>query len=55
MAAAKERKPTVYEALRIKLGREPTNRELIDDVKRILREAYCERADAGMLPHQRGR
>lgn len=30
------RKPTIYEALKAKLGREPTNRELNDEVKRIL-------------------
>jgi hypothetical protein len=37
------RKPTIYEALATKLGREPTNSELIADVKRILHEAYVER------------
>ena len=30
------RKPTVYEALKEKLGREPTHDELVADVKRIL-------------------
>lgn len=32
------RKPTIYEALRDKLGREPTNAELKEEVKRILSE-----------------
>lgn len=32
-------KPTIYEALREKLGREPTRAELVADVRRILREA----------------
>ncbi len=27
---------TIYEALRLKLGREPTHAELVADVKRIL-------------------
>jgi hypothetical protein len=49
------RKPTIYEALWRKLGREPTNAELIADVKRILREAHLERASQGKLPHQRRR
>lgn len=33
------RKPTIYEVLRAKLGREPTHAELCADVKRILGEA----------------
>ena len=33
------RKPTIYEALRAKLGREPTNDEIKADVRRIIREA----------------
>ena len=33
------RKPTIYEALRIKLGREPTNAELRDDCLRIIASA----------------
>lgn len=49
------RKPTIYEVLRDKLGREPTHAELCADVKRILTEARIERAEAGRLPHQRGR
>lgn len=31
------RPPTIYEALKAKLGREPTHRELCDEVRRILR------------------
>jgi hypothetical protein len=30
------RKPTIYEVLKDKLGREPTHKELCDEVKRIL-------------------
>jgi hypothetical protein len=30
--------PTIYEVLKVKLGREPTREELIADVKRIVRE-----------------
>lgn len=44
---------TVYEAMRQKLGREPTHRELNDEVKRILEESYIQRATKGKLPHQR--
>ena len=47
------RKPTIYEALRAKLGREPTNAELKADVDRIKREAVEELARAGKLRHQR--
>jgi hypothetical protein len=32
------RKPTIWEALAMKLGREPTNAEAIAEVKRILAE-----------------
>lgn len=32
-------KPTIYEALRTKLGREPTHTELTAEVLRIIREA----------------
>jgi hypothetical protein len=49
------RKPTIYEVLKAKLGREPTHRELCDDVKRILNEGLIERATAGKLKHQRQR
>jgi hypothetical protein len=34
-----KRKPTIYEALKDRLGREPTNDELKAEVIRILREA----------------
>lgn len=49
------RNPTIYEALREKLGREPTHRELCDDVRRILIEAAAERAAQGKLQHQKRR
>lgn len=32
------RKPTIYEALKAKLGREPSHNELVAEVKRILSE-----------------
>jgi hypothetical protein len=38
---ASERKPTIYEALKQKLGREPTHAELKADVKRILHRSDC--------------
>ena len=47
------RKPTIYEALRTKLGREPTDAEVKADVRRIMDESLCERAARGALPHQR--
>lgn len=50
-----ERKPTIYEALKIKLGREPTYAELKSDVERIKEDALVELAGKGKLPHQRGR
>jgi hypothetical protein len=37
------KQPTIFEALRAKLGREPTNAECKEDVFRILREAAEER------------
>jgi len=37
------RKPTIWEALAEKLGREPTHKEANDEVKHILREASEER------------
>lgn len=49
------RKPTIYEALAVKLDREPTNAELKADVKRIMEEALIEVARKGRLPHQRKR
>ena len=48
-----ERKPTIYEVLAVKLGRIPTQKELIADVKRILEESLVEQATAGKLKHQR--
>lgn len=44
---------TIYEALRSKLGRDPTHVELKADVKRILDEALIFRAEKGKLRHQR--
>lgn len=32
------RKPTIYEVLKKRLGREPTHKELVNEVKRILNE-----------------
>lgn len=49
------RKPTIYEALRDKLGREPTNAELKADVQRIKNDALVEVASRGGLPHQKRR
>lgn len=46
-------KPTIYQVLRDKLGREPTHAELCNEVRRILAEATVERATAGKLKHQR--
>lgn len=34
---------TIWEALAIKLGRQPTNAEAIEDVKRILSESALDR------------
>jgi hypothetical protein len=48
-------KPTIYEALCAKLGRQPTNAEIKADVERIKREAIQELAARGGLPHQRKR
>jgi hypothetical protein len=48
-------KQTIYEALRQKLGREPTNAEIKADVQRILEEAMVDRAERGKLSHQRRR
>ena len=44
---------TIWKALADKLGREPTHSEACDEVRRILRDALTERAEAGALPHQR--
>lgn len=48
-------KPTIYDALKVKLGREPTHNQLVADVRRILTESLVERAEKGQLPHQRRR
>ncbi len=37
-------RPTIYQTLKVKLGREPTHAELKADVKRILTEALVESA-----------
>lgn len=47
------RKPTIYQALCIKLGRTPTYAELKADVERIKQEAVQELAAKGKLPWQR--
>ena len=44
---------TIYEALKAKLGREPTHAELKVDVRRILSEGLIEQATNGKLPYQR--
>lgn len=46
-------KPTIYEALAAKLGRNPTGAEVKADVKRILCEALIDSASKGKLAHQR--
>ena len=46
-------KPTIAEALAEKLGREPTHRELCDEVARILDESTADLAAEGKLRHQR--
>jgi hypothetical protein len=52
-----QRKPTIWEALAARLGREPTNAEANAEVRRILREGHeadlIARAERGALPHQR--
>lgn len=54
-AAFARPKPTIYDALKAKLGREPSRKEIIADVKRILHECTIERAGKGQLRHQRSR
>jgi ABC-type Fe2+-enterobactin transport system substrate-binding protein len=46
---------TVWNVLARKLGREPTNDEATAEVKRIFDKVTVEMAEAGKLPHQRGR
>jgi hypothetical protein len=49
------RKPTIYEALKEKLGREPSNDELKAEVQRIKDEGYVMAATQGKLRHQKSR
>jgi hypothetical protein len=46
---------TIYQALAAKLGRTPTNAELLAEVQRIKAVALIESAQRGRLPHQRKR
>jgi hypothetical protein len=46
---------TIWEALALKLGRQPTNAEACADVKRILSEASVDLAGRGKLSWQRKR
>lgn len=46
------RKPTIYEALKAKLRREPSNLELKAEVARILDEGMIELVVKGKLTHQ---
>ena len=46
------RKPTIYEALAAKLGRNPTNAELKADFNRILTEGLVEMATKGNMPRR---
>lgn len=48
------RKPTIWEALAEKLGREPSHREACAEVERILREAAEERMVADPQRYLRG-
>lgn len=49
------RRPTIFEALRAKLGRDPTPAEIAAEMRRILSEVHVDLAEAGKLPHQRRR
>jgi hypothetical protein len=44
---------TIHNRLKARLGREPTNEELREEVRRILSEVECERAERGKMRHQR--
>ena len=46
-------KPTIYETLKTRLGREPSNIELKAEVNRILSDGMIELAGKGKLSHQR--
>jgi hypothetical protein len=50
-----EKQMTIYAALKMRLGREPTNAELRAEVQRIKTEALVETAMKGKLSHQRRR
>lgn len=55
MSVVRGRPVTIYEALRTRLGREPTNAELRAEVNRIKEDALIEAAAKGRLAHQRKR
>ena len=55
MNAKPPKPPTIWQALTEKLGREPTNQEARDEVRRTQDEALVDRAEKGALPHQRRR
>lgn len=44
---------TIWNRLAVKLGREPTNQEAKDEVKRILAEGLADLAGKGKLSFQR--
>jgi len=46
---------TIWNRLAAKLGREPSNAEAADEVRRILLAAQVALAEQGRLPHQRKR
>lgn len=46
---------SIYEALKLKLGRTPTNAELKSEVKRIVNDAWAEQARRGQLAYQKKR
>lgn len=49
------RKPTIWENLVRKLGRDPTNAECREECHRIMQEVTIEQATQGKLAHQRKR
>jgi len=48
-------KPTIYEALRTRLTREPTSAELRAEVARVKADALVSLASRGGMRHQRKR
>lgn len=46
---------TIWHKLARRLGREPTDAEAADEVRRVLTQATIDAAQAGRLPHQRKR